>query len=233
MRACRRTAAAALLIRHFPDEGAGRHDAFLALAGVFQRAGWKQDDATQFLCAMYRGLWDHEAEFDKAAKEVETTYAKAEKTADDPETGAVTGYTRLSQLINPTFLRKAFRWLDIMTKASAPTTTDDGRASGFIVNERGVFFVSPSGALRLVCMPPLEVLSVASSAQADNFGRLLRWHDVRGNEHLQVINLEHVVDSSVYRRELVDRGLMVAQKSRGRDLKADYIQFSVRNRTYG
>src|SRR5262249_46521519 len=68
----------------------------------------------------------------------------------------------------------------------------------------------------------------ASSSHADEWSRVLRWHDVRGNIHLQVIPMEHVGDSNAYRQELKRQGLLVAEK-RGIDRLAEYIMFNVPN----
>lgn len=54
--AVRRVAAAALFARHWPTKGS-RHHAFLALAGVFARAGWSVEDTKAFHHVLYRCLW--------------------------------------------------------------------------------------------------------------------------------------------------------------------------------
>ena len=216
-----RCAAAALLVRHFPGEHGGRHDAFLALAGLLQRAGWEETAAMQFARAMYRGLWGTKADFDAAASEVVTTYAKAR------EGGVITGHTRLAELIDEKVLRRALEWLDISTKGAAPAVGSEGLAPNFILTAEAVFFDAGKGKKQLVCSPLLEVLSTASSSEADDWSRVLRWRDVRGNVHIQVVPLEHVGDSNVYRQELKRQGLLVAEKAGGRDLLARYITFSV------
>jgi uncharacterized protein (DUF927 family) len=221
LRAARWCAAAALLVRHFPGEGGGRHDAFLALSGLLQRAGWPEEDARKFVCGMYAGLWDAQAVFDAATTEVSSTYAKAR------QGGAVTAYPRLCELIDPRVVQRACKWLGINTKASPSATNSGGRAANFVVTDKGVFFDSGTGAPQLVCSPKLEVLSTASSRQADNWSRLLRWRDLRGNVHIQVLPMEHVGDTNLYRSELKRQGLLVPEKVRGRDLLAAYIMFSV------
>jgi hypothetical protein len=220
-RAAHRCAAAALLVRHFPGEQGGRHDTFLALAGLLQRAGWEEPAAMQFARAMYRGLWGTKADFEAAASEVVTTYAKAR------EGSAITGYTRLTELIDEKVLRRALKWLDISIKGAAPAVGSKGLAPGYISTAEGVFFDEGKGNKQLVCSPPLEVLSTASSSDADDWGRVLRWRDVRGNVHIQVVPMEHVGESNVYRQELKRQGLLVAEKVGGRDLLARYITFSV------
>ena len=219
-RAAHWTAAATILVRNFPGESGGRHDVFLALAGILYRGGWTEDNALLFIRGMYRGLWDAQADFAAAAIEVSTTYAKAR------EDGAVTGYARLSELIDAKVLSKAFTWLDLTTKTPPPDTNTDGRAAKFSVTDTGVYYDGGEKP-ELVCMPALEVLSTASSSQADEWGRVLRWRDVRGNVHVQVVPMEHVGDSTVYRQELKRQGLLIREKRRGRDLLAEYITFSV------
>jgi hypothetical protein len=73
--AVRRVAAAALFARHWPTKGS-RHHAFLALAGVFARAGWSVEDAKAFHHALYRCLWSANPELDTADTEVLSTFEK-------------------------------------------------------------------------------------------------------------------------------------------------------------
>jgi uncharacterized protein (DUF927 family) len=219
--AAHRCAAATLLVRHFPGEHGGRHDAFLALAGLLQCAGWEEAEATQFARGMYRGLWGVKADFKAATSEVTSTYAKAR------EGGAITDYTRLSELIDEKVLRGALKWLTISAKGQAPPAASEGIAPNFVLTTKGVFFVTSTGRKQLVCCPPLEVLSTAASSKADDWGRVLRWRDVQGNTHIQVVPMEHVGDSNVYRQELKRGGLLLPEKGRGIDLLAQYITFSV------
>jgi uncharacterized protein (DUF927 family) len=223
-RAVHRCAAATLLVRHFPGEHGGRHDAFLALAGLFQRAGWEEAEATQFARGMYRGLWGVKADFGAAASEVISTYAKAR------EGGAITDYTRLSELIDEKVLRRALNWLAISAKGTAPPAASEGIAPNFVLTTEGVFFDVGKGQKLLVCRPPLEVLSTAASSKADDWSRVLRWRDVKGNTHIQVVPMEHVGDSNVYRQELKRLGLLLPEKGRGIDLLAQYIAFTVPRR---
>jgi hypothetical protein len=55
-----RLAAAALLIRHYPADGA-RHDAALAFGGVLARAKWTADEIKKFVWAVARAASDGEA----------------------------------------------------------------------------------------------------------------------------------------------------------------------------
>src|SRR5580700_4233157 len=52
-------AAAALLVRHWPDEGS-RHDASLALSGMLLRAGWSLEQTTKFVRTTVRAARDEE-----------------------------------------------------------------------------------------------------------------------------------------------------------------------------
>jgi hypothetical protein len=105
-RAVARVAAAALLARHFPGEGA-RNQAFLALAGVLARAGWSEAEAAQFARAIYRALWGAAADLRQAEAEVTHTFERLR------EGGEVTGLPTLAELIHEKVLKTALRWLNI------------------------------------------------------------------------------------------------------------------------
>jgi len=105
-RAVGKVAAAALLARHWPKEGS-RHSAFLALAGVFSRAAWSQDDAKAFHQAVYHCLWITNADLSAADAEVHSTYKRF--TAGDEITGAPTLYGVVDKRIVDT----ALGWLGI------------------------------------------------------------------------------------------------------------------------
>lgn len=100
-----RTAAAALLARHWTAEGAGRHDAFLALAGMLAQARWPLAEAVAFLRAIYRALWQAHADFAAAEREAESTFRRFD---DGHE---VTGLAALEKKIDRQVLAKATRWL--------------------------------------------------------------------------------------------------------------------------
>jgi len=55
-----RTASAALLARHWPSAGEGRHDTMLALAGCLARAGWPENETLVFCRAVYRSVPTHD-----------------------------------------------------------------------------------------------------------------------------------------------------------------------------
>jgi hypothetical protein len=105
-RAVAKTAAAALLARHFAGEGS-RNKAFLSLAGLLARSGWSEPETVQFVRAIYRALWGAAADLRQAEAEVAHTYARLR------EGGEVTGLPTLAELIPEKVLRTALRWLNI------------------------------------------------------------------------------------------------------------------------
>lgn len=105
--AVRRTAAAALLGRHWPAAQGGRHDAFLALAGGMARAKWLLAEAIQFMRALYRVLWPANPDLTAAAREVESTYQRFD---DGHET---TGLPHLLKLADPAAAKQAIKWLGL------------------------------------------------------------------------------------------------------------------------
>ncbi len=104
--AVRKTAVAALLARHWPGQGS-RHHAFLALAGVFARAGWSNEDAKVFHRVLYQLLWPTNAQMSVADTEVQSTY---QKYSVDVET---TGVPTLIGLLDKKVVDTTIRWLGI------------------------------------------------------------------------------------------------------------------------
>ena len=97
-----RLAAAALLVRHWPDKGA-RQDTAMALAGGLARAGWDQLDIQQFILDIAQAAGDEESA--QRVRCVERTEKRAQ--SDDP----VTGWPRLSQLIGGQVVDRVRMWL--------------------------------------------------------------------------------------------------------------------------
>src|SRR4029434_7699068 len=93
--AVRRTAAVALLGRHWPSPQGGRHDAFLALAGPMARAHWALAEAARLVGALYHVLWPGNPDLSAAAREVESTYQRFD------DGGEVTGLPHLLKLVDP------------------------------------------------------------------------------------------------------------------------------------
>jgi hypothetical protein len=106
--AVRSIAMAALLVRHWPAAGGGRHETMLALAGVVQRAGWTEEDAAQFCLAVYRAVPDHDrSAIARTEREVRDTFQNA--TAGR----ATTGIPSLRHHFDERVVRRALAWLRI------------------------------------------------------------------------------------------------------------------------
>jgi hypothetical protein len=246
--AAARCAAAILLAWYFPAPGGGRHDAFLALAGVLGRASWDVGDIIQLHSAIYRCLWGQAADLAAARREVEDT-------SDQLAAGApTTGFPCLASLIDAKVLQKAFRWLGVATpgrtgqtagqtagtsaiatsgaRSGAGTSgTTSGIADGFRIvthgSRPGVYFEDDPEEPPIYVCSPLEVLAVAADQEGGAWSRLLRWQDLEGREQVDMIPMELLADPAQYRRRLLDRGLLIATGNKGQELLNRYIQFSV------
>lgn len=109
-----RIAAAALLAKHWPAAGHGRHECELALAGCLARAGWQRDDAETFVLATYRAVPSHDrTKLDRVREAVRSSFEKTN--SDNP----VTGFATLSAAVGDVVAKTATRWLGI-TAAPAP-----------------------------------------------------------------------------------------------------------------
>jgi putative DNA primase/helicase len=118
------TAAAALLVRYWPPNGGGRHDAMLALAGILARAGWKQNDAQTFCRAVYHALPNPDSSaLNRSDGEVADTFANYSSGK------AITGFRTLAEKIDPKVLTKVLQWLGIkphpQPTAAAATADSD------------------------------------------------------------------------------------------------------------
>jgi putative DNA primase/helicase len=102
----RNVAAAALLSRHWPMQGS-RHRAFLALAGVLARADWSLEDAKRLHRAIYRCLWQNNADLRASDSEVQSTFEK------HSSGGEITGIPTLIGLVETKVVNTALRWLGI------------------------------------------------------------------------------------------------------------------------
>ncbi len=97
-----RLAAAALLVRHWPQQGSRQHAA-MALAGGLARAGWEKTDIRHFILEMAKAAGDEDAT--QRANCVDGTEKKVQ--SDTP----VTGWPRLSQLIGGHIVDRLRTWL--------------------------------------------------------------------------------------------------------------------------
>lgn len=119
-----RLAAAALLVRHYPEEG-GRHDLALALAGALLRGGMEQDTAAHFIEAVAVQARDNEV-----ADRVLAVGTTAEQLARGGET---TGLPRLTELLGDEVAKRLAKWLGIrQNRRSAarrePPSLEEARA---------------------------------------------------------------------------------------------------------
>lgn len=98
--------AGALLARYWPDKG--RHATMLALAGVFARAEWPQEQALSFCDAVYRAVRTHDpGAVSRVQKEVASTYEAL-------TTGhAFTGIPALKSAIDKKVVEVVLKWLKI------------------------------------------------------------------------------------------------------------------------
>lgn len=97
-------ASAALLTRHWPDQGA-RHDAVMALAGGLLRSGWKPGATWNFLLEIGRAAGDEEASHRKG--DVSTTVRRIK--AGKP----VQGWPSLARLLGQEVVDDVRDWLQI------------------------------------------------------------------------------------------------------------------------
>lgn len=114
MRAAELTAAACLLGRYAPGDGA-RHDYFLNLSGALAHGKWPIAEATALVRAIYRILWGEKADLAKAAREVESTFQRYD---DGHE---ITGLPHLKGILDPRIFAQALKWLGLeQEKKRAP-----------------------------------------------------------------------------------------------------------------
>jgi Bifunctional DNA primase/polymerase, N-terminal len=99
-----RTAAAALLARHWPKKGR-RSDAALALAGTLLRAGWEEIEVGEFVSLVAQAANDEEWAARKAT--ARTTRKRLDKD------GKVTGRPSLTELMSAAAVDRACEWLGI------------------------------------------------------------------------------------------------------------------------
>lgn len=120
-----RIAAAALLARHWPAAGHGRHECELALAGCLARAGWNLDDAERFVLATYRAAPDHDpTKLDRVRQSVLSSFEK--KNSALP----LTGFKTLVLAVGKPVAKTAMAWVGVTADAMewADMTAAVGRA---------------------------------------------------------------------------------------------------------
>jgi hypothetical protein len=109
--AVKRLAAAALIARHWPKQGA-RQDAALALAGGLVRLGWPADETIAFVHAVADVAGDDEvAKRAAAARDTVEQWRTSEPT---------TGWRRLAEIIGTDVVRRARHWLAPLVQRIGP-----------------------------------------------------------------------------------------------------------------
>lgn len=115
-------AGTALLAKYFAPNGSW-NEAFLALAGIWARAGKTVEEATRFNWGIYLYIWGHEAIREQCRSEVAATYAKHERGEN------LTGIPKLKNLMRePRAVDVAFGWMNIHTPIEAAQRAVNGSA---------------------------------------------------------------------------------------------------------
>ncbi len=115
-----RLAAAALLARHWPDQGS-RQDTAMALAGTLLRAGWVESNARDFICAVAFAAHDEEH-----TKRGDTVAATAQQLRSKNK---VTGTPSLRTHIEPRVVDRGLEWLGIGTHDEGAEEGGGGKKS--------------------------------------------------------------------------------------------------------
>ena len=111
-----RTAAAALLARHWPAPGHGRHTTMLALAGGLARASWTEDNTKLFCRAVYHALADPDPKaMNRSHDEVDSTFLRM------AEGGDFTGWPHVIGALGAKVVNLATSWLGISRPPEVPS----------------------------------------------------------------------------------------------------------------
>jgi hypothetical protein len=175
-----KTAAAALLARHWPAPGGGRHDAMLSLAGLLARAGWSKDDAMVFCRAVYHSLCDPDrTQMHRSDSEVESSFKRS------AERGTFTGWPTLAKSIGEDALKLACKWLDMQRGAAelVPSIRVTNRHQRDVVSETLAALAKANDPPELFCRGPHVVhvrpdrngrSSIVTTQEAFMLGRMTR-----------------------------------------------------------
>jgi Protein of unknown function (DUF3631)/Bifunctional DNA primase/polymerase, N-terminal len=121
--AAARLAAATLLVRHYPTDGA-RHDAAIVVGGLLARAEWIEVDIVLFMEVVAKTAGDEEwAERVKTAKGAVAHYAKGKNTPGMPRMVEVYG-ERVAETFG--------KWLDLKGAANKSVITDKDAQGKFL-----------------------------------------------------------------------------------------------------
>ena len=108
-----KVAASAILAKHWPAAGQGRHTCELALSGLLARGGWNVEDAHQFVIVTYISVPSHDrTKLDRVDAAVNNTFATFER--DQP----LTGWPTLAQHVGKEVAAKATEWLGIKLQSN-------------------------------------------------------------------------------------------------------------------
>jgi hypothetical protein len=141
-----RLAAACILARHWPGQGA-RHDASLALAGGLLRAGWSEDDVAAFVLAVARAAGDEEVR--DRVKSIATTARRLDGGA------TASGWPKLAELIGEAVVRKARDWLGVSGVSGVSVVPEAGASEARTIRVDKRF-------LREITREALEALEAAN-----------------------------------------------------------------------
>lgn len=95
-------AAAAILIREFPEHG-GRHDYIHSLTGALMWSGWEENDVSRFMKALLECIDD---------EEIRDRRTTVDNTLEHFKKGdRIAGWRTLSQWIKPSYLQALRKWL--------------------------------------------------------------------------------------------------------------------------
>jgi uncharacterized protein (DUF927 family) len=113
-----------------------------------------------------------------------------------------------------------------------PWRLDTHRTFAFDVTDLGVFFLDPDPNKKPVRIcSRLEILAGTRNEQGEMWGRLLRWKDAEGREHLWAMPMELLAGSGdEYRGRLLAGGLEIEPSREARGLLATYMQSANCNR---
>src|SRR5215831_5914757 len=98
------TAAAAVLLRNFPEEG-GRHDFIHSLTGALMWSGWKEEDTTKFMEAFLSASYDDDDEPGDRKLTVKNTIEHFKKG------DRIAGWRILSTFVPADAIKSAREWL--------------------------------------------------------------------------------------------------------------------------
>jgi uncharacterized protein (DUF927 family) len=115
--------------------------------------------------------------------------------------------------------------LNLIAQAK-PWGPDTHRAFAFQVTDAGVFHLDPDPNKKPVRIcSRLEILASTRDEKSEMWGRLLRWRDAEGREHLWAMPMELLAGSGdEYRARLLAGGLEIEPSREARGLLGMYVQ---------